>query len=983
MIVNLTKNNAKNNLIKNENPLKNEKEKFKKTINDIFSEENCFLGDSLKNTENFLYRYIWKIVNIWVRNESFLFLEKFKNLEYENNIKYLNQKENLTKDEEKQKNFFIKNLMDKKNFEDKFKKYFSIHEEIIFKTLNEEIEKLEDKDIFSIKNVVKNVLRKYTYILFIFSEKVKLSDLEKYLKTDIAWLSFLFSWARNDIKLLDNFWWKVKETLKSRYDIEDNEENPVIDNKFFSGMYRRLYKEIEKNENQEIQRDEKSRWEEIWKKLEDEVWKSLNEIFYIFETWVESGWNDDLKLRNLEIFTRKILEWIVFLKKQEIAFNSLKINKLIWKDTNVIINEFLSKILIDKSKKSNFYDEFKLFINLVCGHKNDLKDLKDNLIKTVKQKNNDLAKTRIPEKKEKIENLDIEKIDFPSWIKIPEEQKYDFVFSKVIAENWKIKFADFLKLESKDFYELFELYSDYYIELKRNNNKKEFKENLKKQFEDLLKSEKKWLTVEDFIKNDVNNLNTIILWWRFLLKIRFLEEAWYEKNIKNLFSIKEISEKEYWVVEKISEKLDEKWLIDNSNDIIFSIDWKVRNTSIEQWDIWINDLIIWLKKWFIDLSKEKIKLINWEEENIEKEKIIWKIIDLYIPAWLTAEKTNKVEKDIHQIISHLDNWIDFCYKILKNEEIIKHSWEENYWNILIENKIIDKIENFNIEEKVKIQHLVEILKFIKSRVKILKEMIEIAEKDRENLWKNIDLSILLSANQKSSFWPKKSFNRAFIKLIWEYGGDFNKLWDLTRARVVSKTLDESVEKAIEFVEVSKNDKNITNVSIVDSTWEPISMPKKDSWYRDIKIFLKMSSWNTVEVQFQVEDMYEVKDKWLNLTDEKHKWVFEKMEKEWALLNEKEINELLKISNERNIILPTREILENLLIEKYKNIDWENYENILIKEEISTDYSYHIVRQLDENSQVRKKLTRLERVLADYAWAKIVIKYLNDKNIKIK
>ena len=44
----------------------------------------------------------------------------------------------------------------------------------------------------------------------------------------------------------------------------------------------------------------------------------------------------------------------------------------------------------------------------------------------------------------------------------------------------------------------------------------------------------------------------------------------------------------------------------------------------------------------------------------------------------------------------------------------------------------------------------------------------------------------------------------------------------------------------------------------------------------------------------------------------------------------------------------------------------------IKKELSTTDTYNIIRQLDlikneENEKIRKKLTRLERILSDHAW----------------
>ena len=242
---------------------------------------------------------------------------------------------------------------------------------------------------------------------------------------------------------------------------------------------------------------------------------------------------------------------------------------------------------------------------------------------------------------------------------------------------------------------------------------------------------------------------------------------------------------------------------------------------------------------------------------------------------------------------------------------------------------------------------------------------------------------LESSNEGSSIGPDKKFSRAFIKLISDYGWNFNKIGDLTRMRVVSESIDESINSIIRFTETLTNNKDITNISIIDKIWEPLSLAWTWTGYRDIKLLLKMKSWNTTEIQFQCEEMYQVKDKWLDLEANENKYIFEKMRKENSLFTTKEMNNLLELAQISWITLPTENILRNLIEdwEDYK-VKWENWRGIMTKRKITTDDTYHISRRLDKNNPLYKKFIKLERIMTNSAWWKIVIKHLEPKNIQL-
>ena len=146
-------------------------------------------------------------------------------------------------------------------------------------------------------------------------------------------------------------------------------------------------------------------------------------------------------------------------------------------------------------------------------------------------------------------------------------------------------------------------------------------------------------------------------------------------------------------------------------------------------------------------------------------------------------------------------------------------------------------------------------------------------------------------------------------------------------------------------------------------------------------------------------MLKAKEIWIDLENNKNDFIIKKMKKENKLFTENDLLELFKLSKKKNLKLPTKIILEKLL-EKW-NINsliqqsWIDPSN-LSRKEISTDYIYDIVRELNTPSKAKlenenetkqysvyTKLKRLERTIADDAWKKIILKYLKFKKIILK
>jgi hypothetical protein len=90
---------------------------------------------------------------------------------------------------------------------------------------------------------------------------------------------------------------------------------------------------------------------------------------------------------------------------------------------------------------------------------------------------------------------------------------------------------------------------------------------------------------------------------------------------------------------------------------------------------------------------------------------------------------------------------------------------------LVKNDILPKnLQSLEQENLENIQHLVEVLKFIKKRIESVEYMLKIAKEDKEILEKDEEIKKKLeSSNEGSSIGPDKRFSRAFIKLISDYG----------------------------------------------------------------------------------------------------------------------------------------------------------------------------------------------------------------------
>lgn len=855
--------------------------------------------------------------------------------------------------------------LNKEKISEKFNKYYKIHENALVFALMEEYEKMNNPEKGEERNLIYNFISKYLYILFIFSEKIKISDLKRMIRLPVEVLGNMYNGTHKRIEALEEFGVKETEKLRELYgqDIESLQNSytwksgdKFIDEVFLSSMYRYLHKQVQKREKD----DSPDIAIEISKWFEENYKTAFDKLYYIFATWAESGsQKTDEGLLNIEIVLRRLIDGMFFLKSQDIAFSDFPVHNM---NQDIFLEKFSEKF-IDEKYFETYGPVFEKVIKCTCTDNFQQKqvirgEINEELQRIAREK----SQSRMPIKTRKHDSINVWRVWFEQWTQVLDSQKYDYVFSKVIANNGKVHFANFLKLDNEKYFNVF---FEYYVinQEVAESEREAYKKRLKNQLQVIRSFEGK--SLQEFIESDVNNLNFVVLWWRFVLKVR---QVGNEPNLKKILEIPDVP---YGITERISEDLQD---IIQEWRITFDPDGRIKNTSVKGTNTILMDLMKGLKKWFIDISKESIKLLDGQKKNL------WQIRDFYLPPGIANEEVSPQE-EVEMIERYINSGIDALFVLLQGKKV-EDVGQGQYIQNLIDAKVLP-IWELSQDDLERIQYLVEILKFTKNRIKHIQEMLDIADKDTEILKQNSVIKGILGNDEKSGFWPRKRFSRAFEKLMAEYGGNFNEIGDFTRLRVmVEDNPDDMVKQVTDFVRAAAGMEEVTHVTVVDKTGEPISMPMKASGYRDTKVLLKMQSGNTVEVQFQYRSMYHMKSDGMDLTSSESQRVFEKMKQEESLFETEEMQKFLEYCQKHHIQLPKKEILMKLMKEPQAQIEWEKYRDLLIKTKVSTDDTYHITRTLDKKDPVRVKFTRLERVLADVAQAKIVINYLKWKRVQL-
>lgn len=200
----------------------------------------------------------------------------------------------------------------------------------------------------------------------------------------------------------------------------------------------------------------------------------------------------------------------------------------------------------------------------------------------------------------------------------------------------------------------------------------------------------------------------------------------------------------------------------------------------------------------------------------------------------------------------------------------------------------------------------------------------------------------------------KNPQRATEKIIKDYDWDLSKLRDISRASLIFETQLDMEKWAVTFIEMleqyNKHEQNqlkkVQEISIISKFWYPRIVSKKNSWYRDAKILVKLWDWNIIEIQLHIKSLLKSKYDWINNI----RWnsliqIIESLE-----FTSEEYNQINKI------------IDEVVDWEKAKKPKPQHFDKLQPDDTLSSDQVYSIYRLL--NTYNREKNEKINRTLSE-------------------
>ena len=378
--------------------------------------------------------------------------------------------------------------------------------------------------------------------------------------------------------------------------------------------------------------------------------------------------------------------------------------------------------------------------------------------------------------------------------------------------------------------------------------------------------------------------------------------------------------------------------------------------------------------------KEKyFQISNFFEYLIENIKTDW-VIKLFKDVWIENIENEKIIKNLEQYKYTLDRADDFVKKSInranKDKDIMNKilnywqegtvgfgvdmSWKWIKWKASLNNNNqlqLDCIINWwNPEEKLKDYKE----KIIKTSSSNEREKIEkLKEKIKSDKEKNIETIFWTDGNWNIVTWihpaPLKKYDRAIEKLIEDYKCDFSKSTDMSRATLEYSDLKALITGMQQVIKSCKDDENVEQIAIVDKIWPVFEMAKEPTWYRDIKLLIKLKNWNTVELMFHTTQTLEIKQKWLK----------------WSIINKY-----------------LEDFWINFLDDEIKYFNKHNWKNIKMDQKqkkfpedvyLSWDDFYHVHRNLLKYDPLKQKLQKAESIVREHAWLMVIRELMPKKN----
>jgi len=825
-------------------------------------------------------------------------------------------------------------------FTEKLDRYYKMYESVLAKRIQtdmlwviEENSSLWLEQLSAIfKEKIKNLLDEFLYVMYAFWDKISVTDLDRILQGNDIPDDNKNSEQRSEKRYTSIVWFT--SNITSRY--EKLKWHPEL-----VTLYRTFAQDgVTVEEWKRIFSNSLISW-----KIEDHFWESLDNLLDIYKHWFYSA---SCSEENLDLIKQKIdilFEWIEVLHNNNIAFTSHNYNP---KDNVKYLKKRYWDIINSKLKKNL---EKEMFDSLLLD-----KIWNSEIITNITEKrSDDLIFTETKGDLPSYSNVTFDELGWKSTLKRKEYFLEEIIEltddKKTITKNHKL--FDIYEKNSKEYESFIKFYAKFYE--KHWNSDEHFK-NL---FDNAVELIEKWDTTLKYFEESRIPYEQILVWW-FRYTLMYKKYSW-EYDDEKLINAKITEEFDavYGNSHLIMSYLDDD-IVESNNVQIIS--WSINNSHVwtieymcEKWDKWHSkrwkDLKNGQEFWF---EREK----EWWEEN-EKETIKFNTIEsLYLPQDMW--KSNVTFDDIRDY----NKWfLEFCNLDLQKENIPEKF--QKYRKVLTDNGI-------DILDHKIITDLRKFYKYTLSLSGPVQKMYDNANENAEFL--NELQSILHDEWIKITIGWSKSAYRTFQKWICDYKGDIRMLQDLLRWRNVEVDYLDSIENVAKVIETlytnKKLKKNVLQVLIWDNTWNPSERSEKPTWYRDLWLDIKLASWNVVELQFQLQWIYDFKeiglepeelvkifqDEWIKLT-----------KKQYLILEENALKEGLKIPHEFKRLCWNKHHNGHSSVHGYAT-DSEWNQNT----KITSTWFYNMWRWVkDIHPEYVKKIQRMESLPNLIAWWKVV------------
>lgn len=514
------------------------------------------------------------------------------------------------------------------------------------------------------------------------------------------------------------------------------------------------------------------------------------------------------------------------------------------------------------------------------------------------------------------------------------------LFSTFLKYHYKEKNSDVSELDDDAL-----TYTKWFIEYE-NNTRNQFDSMMEKLS---LMNNSNYDSMYDFIENDVNSYHLLVAWNRFNL---ICNKIWGETVTTQVISQHKIKSQNF--SETVLKKLERKrwWLsIWRDGKLINNLWAKLRVTTSDAYNsaMWDEEYIE--KKFRRIINGKSVDLsTSYSYEELWKTTFFHKIVGLYMPKLKEWEDIDNLDK----ITAYIDSGFDVVRALLDDEE----PPQNEYLTFL-------KKLGFPLNSEKHLNKLLEFLRFIKKfsfeSVRKIHDNGVIDTQFLENLkaeedfckkvWVNEDEVLIGSVKAQSGI-----FRKGVNKQAWRS----EKVWDPARMTLMQDNLEDLADVAANFIEYVADKDDVEEIWFEDKIWNMFQKADKTNGYRDGKIILVLSDWNTIEVQLQLSWYLHVKHKWLDSEElEKIQWLIS-----WR-------DDLVFTEEEKEEVVRFSELTWIGLSEDFCKmfLSGINYESVVNPDQtFSADFTYNISR-ISDNEEIIKKINEIDRILFDWlaAW----------------